>query len=262
MSSDPSRPIIARLRRRMLLALGRGTAPLSRAAAYALLPDLAERFAANDDLADAQGAAFFAALSDDPDLAESFALLVEATATTGALAPSPGLAARLAAIPQRPAVSAHTPWSYGTFDQPLAVSRIINAWLGQDLSLPVPRRSVLPPPGALTPRFLREDATPAYDLRDPQDREPPIIRLTDPAGAHPPTDLALTTHRDTNTVALILHLREPGTVNPSPHAWRVTARLDQRTIAGTFTAPGTWQPTRPLSPDEFARLTLTIEPAA
>ena len=262
MNTGPQHPLVAQLRRRMLLAIGRGSEPLPSATAYALLPKLAARFVAGDTLADESGLAFLAALNADPALAETFALLVEATAATGAAQPSPGLARRLATIPERvPDVPPRVPPG-----RAVAIARALEAWRSGGAAALV---SVLRSPakegalgvatadgGALL--VVRETSA-LYDAHPP-----PALQfvVSDSAGAAVEVSLAMTEPGGERSRSLAVLLRDPCTGLAPATPWRVLARLGRRLLPGDYVAPGEWALAYPLTEDEFARLTITIRPPA
>ena len=260
MDTGRPHPLVAQLRRRMLLAMGRGSEPLPSAAAYARLPELAERFAAGDTLADESGLAFLAALNADPALAETFALLVEATAATGAAQPSPGLARRLAALPaQAPDVPPRVPPG-----RAVAIARALEAWRGGGAAaladvLRGPVRGAAPgvataDGGALL--VVRESPAP-YDAHPPADLQ---LVVSDSAGAAIEVSFVVTKQDAERSRRLSVLLRDPRTGLAPVTPWRVLARLGRRLLPGDYVAPGEWTPAQVLTEDEFARLTIAIRP--
>ena len=259
MDTGRQHPLVAQLRRRMLLAIGRGTEPLPSATAYARLPELAERFVAGDTLADESGMAFLAALNADPALAEAFTLLVEATAATGAAQPSPGLARRLAAIPVRapdlpPRVRP---------GRAVAVARALEAWRsgGADALAGGPARgaalgAATADGGALL--VVREAVAP-YDAH-------PVAALqfvvSDGAEEAVEVSFVVAEPGGERSRGLSVLLRDPRTGVAPVKPWRVLARLGRRLLPGDYVAPGEWALANVLTEDEFARLTVAIRPPA
>jgi hypothetical protein len=259
MDTDQQRPLVNRLRRRMLLAIGRGFAPMPGATAYALLPELAERFASGAALDDDQGLAFLAALNDDPELAATFTALAEATAATGAARPSAALARRLAAFPDREPPRLPS-------GRAVAVARALEAWHDGGVAalagvLRGPDRGATPGVAAAADgaQFVLREAAAPYGVQPSS-----ALRLvvSDGAGATVELSFAVIEQAEERSRRFSALLRDSRTGAAPAVAWRVLARLGRRRLPGDYVAPGEWALTRALTDEEFARLTVAVHPPA
>lgn len=258
MNSDRSRGLVARVRRRMLLAIGAGVAPLPRATASARLPVLAERFAAGDKLDDAEGAAFFAALNAYPDLAEAFVLVAEATAATGAALPSLALSRRLAALSGAADLAPSVPSG-----RAVAVAQALAAWrAGGAAALAVALGGSAPPsaPAVATAdtgayAVLRETGA-RYDLGPGGGASHLPLAVVGRTGAFVRVNVGIEVHEA--GYLLRVSLRDAANEEPPAQPWWVAARLGRRGIPGAEVAPGEWVLGRALTEAEFARVTVVV----
>lgn len=250
------RAIRERARARMLLALRDGWEPLPTDEAWVRLDAMAARFDEGlEQFTEPAARGFYAALNDDPDLAEAFELLAE-DAVAPAVAVPAGLAARLAAIPRgeptpaRPTRELSFLRAYA-HEVGVRIAELRDKLTNWQPGAPLPASALAFRRGdaAGAPVAPPDDAPIGGSIGDDeQGIALQLLASPDPAGHWRLTVRVRSTTRPVR--------------GAPPPVWIVAAQLPDRDLCVDAERPGIWRVRDPLTAAELAEITVRAEPAA